>query len=314
MSCCGRRVMSASMPECANSVVARRSDRSVRRPVVCDSSSPMCEPMSSGGTMSRVQRSMRARSTGSLQSDAQRREVRPRMPRSTRPPPDAHVSISRSGNREPSSSSSSYSAHVCACTAGRCGSVRRVTGSSSSRLWSHLMKSIRYLSTRPAIASSRYAYAAGFAMSSTYWWRAAGPRPARGPRIQSGCSRARSESRLTISGSNQRPNCMPSARTTSTNGSSPSGHTPSSICQSPRPASSARRPRNQPSSSTTRSTPTAAPARASAVSRSRSCAKYTASHVFSTSGRGRCGCAARDRTCPWNRRAMPSRPSSDQTK
>ena len=51
---------------------------------------------------------------------------------------------------------------------------------------------------------------------------------------------------------------MPRPRTWSTSGCSPSGHTSGSTYQSPSPAVSSRRPRNQPSSSTNRSTPTLA--------------------------------------------------------
>lgn len=58
------------MPACAVSAVRKRNDRSVTREVVCASASPRCEPISSGGTIRRVQRSVCERSTGSLQSDA----------------------------------------------------------------------------------------------------------------------------------------------------------------------------------------------------------------------------------------------------
>ena len=67
-------------------------------------------------------------------------------------------------------------------------------------------------------------------MSSPCWLRHGGP-----GRTQSGCARARSESGLTISGSTHRPNSMPSPRTWSTSGCSPSGQTSSSTYQSPRP-------------------------------------------------------------------------------
>ncbi len=87
------------------------------------------------------------------------------------------------------------------------------------------------------------------------WCRAVGGIRLPVARIQSGCSRARSESGLTISGSTQRPNCRPSPVTWSTSGCRPFGQMPSSTYQSPRPAWSSRRPRNQPSSSTNRSAP-----------------------------------------------------------
>ena len=108
-----------------------------------------------------------------------------------------------------------------------------------------------------------YCQASGLTRSRTCWWRHAQRQPAAvlvatatdGPTIQSGCARATSESRLTISGSTHSPNSMPWPVTASISGVRPSGHRPSSTYQSPRPAWSSRRPRNQPSSRTKRSTP-----------------------------------------------------------
>ena len=91
-----------------------------------------------------------------------------------------------------------------------------------------------------------------------------------GPSTHSGWARTRSESRLTISGSNHRPNSMPRPLTWSTSGPRPSGQTSADTCQSPRPRWSSRRPPNQPSSSTNRSTPIEAAVSASRCRWSRS--------------------------------------------
>ena len=72
---------------------------------------------------------------------------------------------------------------------------------------------------------------------------------------------------MTISGSIHSPNSMPSPRTWSTSGPSPSGQTAGSTVQSPSPPVSSRRSRNQPSSSTNRSTPIRAARSAMALSR-----------------------------------------------
>ena len=82
---------------------------------------------------------------------------------------------------------------------------------------------------------------------------------------QSGWARYRSLSGLTISGSTQMPNSMPSPRTCSISGASPrdARSTPTSRRG---PTVSSRRPPNQPSSSTNRSTPTAAARSASRLS------------------------------------------------
>ncbi len=69
------------------------------------------------------------------------------------------------------------------------------------------------------------------------------------------CASARAETGLTHSGSNQSPKSIPSARTPSTSGPSPSGQTSASTVQSPSAVVSDRRPVNHPSSSTNRSTP-----------------------------------------------------------
>ena len=98
--------MSHSMPKWPNSAVATRKARSWVRPVVWERGGPTWLPTSSGGTSSWVQRWMCWRSRASLVSLAQTRSVRARMPRSTRPPPDAQLSISTPGWRARSSSSS----------------------------------------------------------------------------------------------------------------------------------------------------------------------------------------------------------------
>ena len=77
------------------------------------------------------------------------------------------------------------------------------------------------------------------------------------------------------------------------------------------PAVSSRRWRNQPSSSTNRSTPSSAAVSASAFSRSSRWSKYTASHVLSTTGRGRAGWLGRERMKRCRRALSPSSPSSD---
>ena len=86
-----------------------------------------------------------------------------------------------------------------------------------------------------------------------------------GPDDPSGCARTTSESRLTISGSTHSPNSIPREVTASISGVSPEGQRASSTYQSPRPAWSSRRPRNQPSSSTKRSTPSSAAESASSI-------------------------------------------------
>ena len=100
--------MSHSIPKWPNSAVAARNERSCVRPVVCARGGPTCEPTSSGGSSSCVQRWIDWRSSASLVSLAHTRSVRARIPRSTRAPPDEQLSISTAGWRARSSSSSRY--------------------------------------------------------------------------------------------------------------------------------------------------------------------------------------------------------------
>ena len=100
----------------------------------------------------------------------------------------------------------------------------------------------------------------------------------------SGCRLNRSESGLTISGSNHSPNCMPSECTSPISSSRPSGHTSRSIHQSPSPEESVRRRWNHPSSRTYRSTPMDAALRAMSARTSRFWSMYTASHTLSVTG------------------------------
>ena len=105
----------------------------------------------------------------------------------------------------------------------------------------------------------------GRARSRTCWWRGgrgSRPRAAEDPvRVRAGQVRVRVD-HLRLDP--QPELACRGARTWSTSGCSPSGQTSSSTYQSPRPAVSSRRPRNQPSSSTNRSTPTSAARSASA--------------------------------------------------
>ena len=178
-----------------------------------------------GGSSSPVQRWMSCRSTGSFESLAQTRSATSRMPRSVRAPPLEHDSISRPGCRGFSSAISRYTASVWRCAPGRPSCV----DSTRSRLWSHLMKSTPSSPTSASIWPRTCAYASGFARSRTYWVRhessGSWSRCPGSCSSHSGCARARSESRLTISGSNHRPNCMPSSCTRAASGTSPSGHT-----------------------------------------------------------------------------------------
>jgi hypothetical protein len=88
------------MPACANRAVISRKDSDVVRLVVCDRAAATWAPISSGGISCAVHRWMCCRSTGSLQSEAHTRSVCWRTPRSTRPPPLAHDSISSGGWRD----------------------------------------------------------------------------------------------------------------------------------------------------------------------------------------------------------------------
>ena len=235
-------------------------------------------------------------------SEVQTRCTRSSTPRSMRPPPEAHDSQATSGcaarsasrrRRTPGSARAPPArrrARRCRPRAGRgCGPT--------SRSRSGAPRAPRAPGRRGASPTS------GRVRSSTSWWRcSSGVRGSPAARIQSGCARKRSESGLTISGSNQSPNSMPRPRTCSTSGSSPSGQTVSSTHQSPSPAVSSRRCRNQPSSRTKRSTPTRAARSAMPRSRSRSWSKKTASQTLRTTG-----CARR---VGWQRALLrvPARP------
>ena len=85
------------MPKWPSSAVAARKPVRWLRPVVWATGPPRWVPTSSGGTSSEVQRWIRCRSTASMVSLGQTRSVRVSTSRSTRPPPLAHDSISRSG-------------------------------------------------------------------------------------------------------------------------------------------------------------------------------------------------------------------------
>ena len=132
------------------------------------------------------------------------------------------------------------------------------------------------------------------------------------PSTHSGCARATSESALTISGSTQRPKSMPAACTCSISGCNPPGQVTGSTNQSPRARRSSERPVNQPSSSTKRSTPTTAAASARRARVGRSWSKYTASQVFSTTGR--CPVMVdQERTHGCSRAESPSSPAAEYT-
>ena len=101
--------------------------------------------------------------------------------------------------------------------------------------------------------------------------------------------------------------------TWSISGVNPSGYTSRDTHQSPRPEVSSRREPNHPSSSTNRSMPTAAATSASSRRVSRSWRKYTASHVFSNTGRGEFGCAGLLRTARWKPHVAGVNPPDEYT-
>ncbi len=76
------------------------------RPVVCDRGGADVRSDQLGRQQQAVQRWICWRSSGSMQSLAHTRSVRSSTPRSTRPPPEEHDSISRPGCRARSSSRS----------------------------------------------------------------------------------------------------------------------------------------------------------------------------------------------------------------
>ena len=111
-----------------------------------------------------------------------------------------------------------------------------------------------YSSTSALIWPRTWAYASGWASRA----RAGSARGCRALAPSAGATRgepATSESRLTISGSNQRPNSIPRAWTRSTRGRRPSGQTSARQPSRPAGSGSSRRPPNQPSSRTEGSTP-----------------------------------------------------------
>ncbi len=127
---------------------------------------------------------------------------------------------------------------------------------------------------------------------------APGRRQHRRPRrTQSGWSRARSESSLTISGSTQSPKSMPEPLDAVDRADADPGAMLASTVQSPRPARSERRPWNQPSSRTNRSTPTAAAASTRSVSRTQVVVEVHGLPGVESTGRSASG--TRLRTQPW---------------
>ena len=107
---------------------------------------------------------------------------------------------------------------VCRWTTGA-PETAALPASSRSRLWSHFTASMGYADSTALTCSKTCSRTSGRERSSTSWWRWSSGIRSPAERIQSGCSRKRSESGLTISGSNQRPNCMPSPWTCSDQGS-----------------------------------------------------------------------------------------------
>ena len=108
---------------------------------------------------------------------------------------------------------------------------------------------------------------------------------------------------------------MPRATTCCASGARPSGYLLGSAHQSPRPARSWWRPRNQPSSSTKRSTPTSAAASASAIRSGSWWLKYRPSQVLRCTGRGFMRPPAqgrRRRSSAWKLAARPFRPAVDR--
>ena len=185
---------------------------------------PTWAPTSSGGTSNVVQRCTDSRSTGSLVlrgPDAVGALEDAEVDAAT--PGRAGLDLQIRGASDRSASMSRYTADVTSCTAGRpsaCTAVRAVAVVVPLEEVQRVLLDQRVQpfeevgeDVRPGDVEHR----AGSARST----RQRRPDPA--PR--SGCARTRSLSRLTISGSNQRPNSMPSPVTLSTKGWRPCGHT-----------------------------------------------------------------------------------------
>ena len=274
------------MPRWPNSAVAARNASVCVRPVVCAVGGPMCAPITSGGINIEAPRWIVWRSRASLQSLVQTRSVRRRIPRSMRAPPDEQLSISTSGCAAPQLVEQSIQRERLAwCRPRR----RRRCPATWSRFMSHLTKAMSWSREQGVERVER--------SSRTHrGWRdrarvGDGRAPVRSRRstsAQSGWARYRSLSGLTISGSTQMPNSMPSAAHVIDQRPQPVGvHRPARPT-SHRDPSCRRggRRTNRRRARTARPRPSAA-ASASAQRRSMSWSKYTASHVLSSTGRGR---------------------------
>ena len=216
------------MPRWPNSAVAARNDRSCAPAGgVRTAAMPTWEPMNSGGTqLRRPALDGAAAPAGRCSRETQTRSVRSRTPRSTRAPPEEQDSISRPGCRR----SQLVDAAGRRPRSGRARpGGRRRAGSGVDQVAvvvpldvvdAVLRRAAPSICVEDVVVGLRDGQVEHLLVARLD--RAAG-RP--GGRIQSGCARARSESALTISGSNHRPNCMPSARTRSTSGCRPFGQT-----------------------------------------------------------------------------------------
>ena len=225
----------------------------------------MCVPCNSGARAARSSAGSRAARAGRWSREARPGRSNSSTPRSMRPPPLAHDSISSPGWR---ALSSAISGRRRASARGRPGRPsRRVPGVEQVAVVVPLhVVDASSVDERARSARARARTLGVAEVEHVLVARRQRRRRARASKSHSGCSRARSESRLTISGSNHSPNSMPSSRTDVTAGRAPRARRLSTT-QSPSELVSSRRPVNQPSSSTKRSTPTSAARSASSSSR-----------------------------------------------
>ncbi len=255
--------LDAEVPEQGDGGAEPERDRAAGRVRRRDSSGAC--PSARAARRARCTAGSSRRSSGSRLSLVQMRSVRSRMPRSTRAPPDAQLSISRPGCDAFSSSSSRYSARVWSCT--RATALRAAAGVDQIAVVVPLEVGDRVLVEQRVQSFGDVGVGLGVARGREP--AAAGRRRQRHPPAQDPVRVRASEVAVGVDHLGLDPEAELHAERRGRDRRGDAGRrgqTSRSTNQSPRPAVSSRRPRNQPSSRTKRSTPTDAAASASAVS------------------------------------------------
>ena len=274
------------MPKCPKRATAPLRPSETVRPDECTTGLVRCMPISSGGhDERRCTAGSSSRSSGSRLSLVQMRSVRSRMPRSTRAPPDAQLSISSPGWRGLELVEQPVHGERVLVHAG--DALRAAAGIDEVAVVVPLQVRDRVLVEQRVQA--RGDVGVRLRVREVEHLLLPRGRRQRHPAAQDPVRMLPREVAVGVDHLGLDPQAelhAEVAHVVDRAGAGRPARRPRRRTSRRGPAVSSRRPVNQPSSSTKRSTPTPAAASASAVSFSSEWSKYTASHVLSVTGPG----------------------------